>query len=108
MSTKGEIAKGGFCLKLAEEPAPDMMSIMAVVFGLMGLLLKVRNTNIIDIILIIFNFIYFLSIYYSCLFIYLFLMRDAVQDVCLAISGVLHCIFKLRFVVPFNIKDISC
>lgn len=31
----------GFTLKLAEEPAPDMMSICAVVFGLMGLLLKV-------------------------------------------------------------------
>ena len=38
-STKGD--KESFHLKLVEDPPPDMMSIMAIVFGLMGLLLKV-------------------------------------------------------------------
>jgi hypothetical protein len=38
--------KEGFALKLAEEPPPDMMSIMAVIFGLMGLLLKVSSSSL--------------------------------------------------------------
>ncbi len=42
MADKGnQVAKPAFALRLAEEPAPDVMSIMAVVFGVMGLMLKV-------------------------------------------------------------------
>jgi len=39
MSNKA-VGSKAFSMRLAEEPAPDMMSIMAVVFGLMGLLLN--------------------------------------------------------------------
>lgn len=61
-----------FALVRAEEPPPDMMSIIAVVFGLMGLMLKVCCTNSIN------NYNVFLHL--------------IVSHVCMAICGVLYCI----------------
>jgi hypothetical protein len=44
-ATSSKSKDGGFSLRLAEEPTSggDIMSIMAVVFGLMGLLMKVEG-----------------------------------------------------------------